>query len=160
MILYHGGTETIEKPEIRTLLSTRDFGRGFYCTDIKDQAERWARRQGRNRNQEAILNKYEFDIDNAHINLNYKDFIDYNIEWLNLIINCRKTLNFKHDFDIVFGKIANDDVGETVQFVIDGIMPPDLALQRLAFMQANNQYCFCTEKSLAFIKFTESIKLE
>jgi hypothetical protein len=60
----------------------------------------------------------------------------------------------------VYGKIANDDVGETVQAVLDGLMPIDLALQKLAFMPSNNQYCFCTENSLAYIKFSESIKLE
>ena len=62
--------------------------------------------------------------------------------------------------DIVYGKIANDDVGETVQAVLDGLMPPDFALQKLAFMPANNQYCFCTEKSFAYLGFVESVKLE
>ena len=31
-----------------------------------------------------------------------------------------------HGFDIVFGKIANDDVGETVQAVLDGT--PDILI--------------------------------
>jgi hypothetical protein len=60
----------------------------------------------------------------------------------------------------VHGKIANDDVGETVQAVLDGLMPLDFALQKLAFMPSNNQYCFCTEKSLAYLGFIESQKLE
>jgi hypothetical protein len=42
------------------------------------------------------------------------------------------------DTDIVYGKIANDDVGETVQAVLDGLMPFDFALQKLAFMPSNN----------------------
>jgi hypothetical protein len=45
MILYHGGTDTIEKPVKRPLPAGRDFGRGFYCTDIRGQAEKWAKRQ-------------------------------------------------------------------------------------------------------------------
>ena len=65
-----------------------------------------------------------------------------------------------HGFDIVYGKIANDDVGETVQAVVDGLMPFDFALQKLSFMPSNNQYCFCTEKSLEYLGSTESIKLE
>jgi hypothetical protein len=60
-----------------------------------------------------------------------------------------------HGFDIVFGKIANDDVGETVQAVLNGLMPLDFALQKLSFMQSNNQYSFCTEKALANIRFME-----
>jgi len=160
MILFHGGTGIVENPVIMPSQSNRDFGRGFYCTDIKSQAEKWANRQGRLRKEPAILNIYEFDIDNAQKNLSYKKFDNYAIDWLDLIVRCRKDSHFNHGFDIVYGKIANDDVGETVQAVIDGLMPPDFALQKLTFMEANNQYCFCTEKALAFLKFKESANLD
>ena len=160
MILYHGGTENIEKPIILPSLAGRDFGAGFYCTDIREKAAKWALRQGRVRKKRAILNMYEFNIDNAQQTLNYKMFADYAIEWIELIINCRKNSNYKHEYDIVYGKIANDDVGETVQAVLDGLMPVDFALQKLVFMQSNNQYCFCTEKSLAYLRFAESLELE
>jgi len=159
MILYHGGTESVENPIIRHSVVSRDFGAGFYCTDIRNQAEKWALRQGKIRQKTAILNIYEFNMEDAQT-VNFKMFTDYAIEWLELIINCRTNPDYKHEFDIVYGKIANDDVGETVQAVVDGLTPPDYALQKLAFMPANNQYCFCTEKSLTFLKFTESIKLE
>jgi len=160
MILYHGGTDLIDKPVIRTSLASRDFGAGFYCTDIRSQAEKWAQRQGRIRKQSAILNIYEFNEKNSRQALQFKMFTDYAIEWLELIVNCRKDPDYIHGYDIVYGKIANDDVGETVQAVVNGLMPPDFALQKLAFMPANNQYCFCTEKSLAFLKFIESEKQE
>ena len=159
MILYHGGTDVIEKPAIITQTAGRDFGTGFYCTDIRGQAENWAKRQGRIRKQTAILNLYQFDITNAQSNLNFKLFADYSREWLELVINCRKNHQYIHDFDLVYGKIANDEVGETVQAVLDGFMPFDFALQKLAFMPSNNQYCFCTEKSLAYIDFCESERL-
>ena len=160
MILYHGGTDIIEKPVIRSPLASRDFGQGFYCTDIQSQAEKWARRQGRIRKYDAVLNIYEFDIDLAKQSVNFKLFSDYVLEWLDLVINCRKDPHYIHGFDIVYGKIANDDVGETVQAVLDGLMPPDFALEKLVFMEANNQYCFYTEKSLAFLKFIEFIELK
>jgi len=160
MILYHGGTDIIEKPVIRPQSGGRDFGIGFYCTDIRGQAEKWAKRQGRIRKLAAVLNMYEFNIDNAKSNLNIKMFKDYSQEWLNLVVNCRKDPHYIHGFDIVYGKIANDDVGETVQAVVDGLMPFDFALQKLVFMPSNNQYCFCTEKSLAYINFIESVILE
>jgi len=160
MILYHGGTDIIEKPVIRPQSGGRDFGRGFYCTDIRSQAEKWAQRQGRVRKLAAVVNRYEFDMDHAQCNLNLKIFTDYSEEWLDLVVNCRKNPQYIHGFDIVYGKIANDDVGETVQAVVDGLMPFDFALQKLAFMPSNNQYCFCTEKSLVYLGFTESIKPE
>jgi len=158
MILFHGGTDIIEKPAILPQSGGRDFGKGFYCTDIRNQAEKWAKRQGRVRNLPPILNVYEFNINNAQTNLKLKTLKDYSQEWLELVIACRRDNKYTHDFDIVYGKIANDDVGETVQAVLDGLMPFDFALQKLAFMPSNNQYCFCTEKSLAYIKFIESVK--
>ena len=160
MIIYHGGTVIIEKPVIRSSLASRDFGMGFYCTDIQSQAEKWAQRQARVRKQSAVLNKYEFDIDKAKQNLNCKIFADYAIEWLEMVVNCRKDIRYIHGFDIVYGKIANDDVGETVQAVLDGLMPYNYALQKLAFMHANNQYCFCTEPALTYLTFIEYTRSE
>jgi hypothetical protein len=160
MILYHGGTDIVKNPAVKPQSGGRDFGMGFYCTDIRGQAEKWARRQGRIRRQAPFLSIYDFDIDGAQHGLNFKAFNDYTAEWLELIINCRRNPRHIHGFDIVYGKIANDDVGETVQAVLDGLMPLDFALQKLVFMPSNNQYCFCTEKSFGCLGFVESASLE
>jgi len=155
MIIYHGGTDVIEEPKIFLSGSGRDFGIGFYATDIREQALKWAKRQGRTRRNRAILNVYEFDEELAVKELRLKRFADYSIEWLEFVVNNRTNPHTEHGFDIVFGKIANDDVGETIQAVVDGLMPLDFALQRLAFMYANNQYAFCSERSLSYVKFSE-----
>ena len=160
MILYHGGTDIIKNPVICSTTGSRDFGMGFYCTDIHEQAEKWALRQGRIRKKTAVLNAFKFDADNAQNNTNFKTFNDYSKEWLEMVVNSRNDPQYNHGFDIVYGKIANDDVGETVQAVLDGFMPLDFALQRLVFMPSNNQYCFSTEKSLTYLGFIESIKPE
>jgi hypothetical protein len=160
MILYHGGTDIVTKPVIMPQSGGRDFGIGFYCTDIHSQAGKWAKRQGRVRKLTPVLNIYEFDLDNAQRNLNCKLFDDYSIEWLELVINCRKNPHYVHGYDIVYGRVANDDVGETVQAVVDGLMPLDFAMQKLIFMPSNNQYCFCSEKSCACLEFIESQKQE
>ena len=44
MIVYHGGYCVIEQPEIRSSKNKKDFGRGFYCTELQMQADRWAKR--------------------------------------------------------------------------------------------------------------------
>jgi len=160
MILYHGGTDVVREPQLIFSEQGRDFGAGFYTTNIYEQASKWAKRQGRIREKQAVLNVYEFDEDKAIATLNAKTFTDYTIEWLEFVVNNRANLRFKHDFDIVFGKIANDDVGETVQAVVDGLMPLDFALQKLAFMPANNQYAFCSERSLSYINFSTFQKAE
>lgn len=45
MIVYHGSTEIVEKPDVEHSYRLLDFGRGFYVTTVKEQAERWARRK-------------------------------------------------------------------------------------------------------------------
>ena len=42
MILYHGSNVIVETPQIIKTEYGRDFGFGFYTTDIKEQAVRWA----------------------------------------------------------------------------------------------------------------------
>lgn len=44
MTVYHGSYVKIDCPEIMKGRNTKDFGHGFYCTIIRKQAERWARR--------------------------------------------------------------------------------------------------------------------
>ena len=44
LTVYHGGYQPIPHPEIRVGRNTKDFGPGFYCTVIKEQAQRWAKR--------------------------------------------------------------------------------------------------------------------
>ena len=44
MTVYHGEYAPVKHPEIRAGRNTKDFGTGFYCTVIKEQAQRWAKR--------------------------------------------------------------------------------------------------------------------
>ena len=161
MILYHGSYTVIEKPQIITQEKGRDFGFGFYTTTIKAQAERWAVRTARlysrrtDKNENAVVNVYEFDESLAK-KLNAKSLPNADLEWLELVIKCRSDLDFRHGFDIVSGKIANDNVGETVQYVLAGIMRKEDAVERLRFEKINDQICFCTQKALETISFKES----
>ena len=58
------------------------------------------------------------------------------------------------------GKIANDDVGETIQAVVDGLTSKEFALAKLIYMRANNQICFSNDKALKYLKFisAETVK--
>lgn len=159
MILYHGGTDVVEKPAVTRSIAGRDFGPGFYLTGIQEQAEKWARRQARIRRESAVLNIYRFDDRTARANLRVKEFSDYSLEWLDWVLSCRSRSDFHHGYDIVFGRIADDDVGETVQAVLDDLMPKDFALRKLSFMEANEQYCFCTESALSRLHHHETRRM-
>ena len=39
MTVYHGGYISVENPQVRIGRNTKDFGTGFYCTVIKEQAQ-------------------------------------------------------------------------------------------------------------------------
>ena len=44
MTVYHGGYTPVKSQEIRVGRNAKDCGNGFYCTIIKEQAQRWAKR--------------------------------------------------------------------------------------------------------------------
>ena len=112
MILYHGSIIEIKNPQILTQEKGRDFGFGFYTTSIKEQAERWAIRKTRissrfsKEQKNAVVNIYEFD-ETILNQTNYKSFQEPNLEWLEFVIQCRSNLSFRHDYDIVSGKIVD-----------------------------------------------------
>ena len=61
MIIFHGSTVLVEKPEIRTGDTFLDFGVGFYTTTSYQQAERWARIKMRRENKDTgYVSVYEF----------------------------------------------------------------------------------------------------
>ena len=44
MIVYHGSTLCVENPLVGVCRDNLDFGKGFYLTDICEQAISWAKR--------------------------------------------------------------------------------------------------------------------
>ena len=77
MTVYHGGYQPVENPEIRKSRNTKDFGMGFYCTIIKEQAQRWARRYST-----KIVSVYDVNMNSS---LKIKEFKDMTEEWLDFI---------------------------------------------------------------------------
>lgn len=65
MRLCHGSTMTVRKPAISRSLSKIDFGKGFYTTTSREQAEKWAQikknREGDDENVRAVVSVFEFD---------------------------------------------------------------------------------------------------
>ena len=161
MILYHGSTLEVQQPRILKSEIGRDFGFAFYTTDIQAQAERWARRramiESRRTKKEVppIVSVYEWDEDAAK-RLRFLQFDGASMEWLELVITCRSQTDYSHGYDIVEDKIANDNVGETVSYVMQGIMRKEDAIERLRFEQINNQIAFCTEAALHTLHFQNS----
>ena len=160
MILYHGSDIEVKDPKIIKTEVGRDFGCAFYLTPIKEQAERMAKRKQRmNKSHSAVVSVFECD-EKEFGNYKYKQFPNPDLEWLEMIIECRTSPSYKHGFDIVEGKIADDNVGETILFVIDGVIKKEDAIERLKFQKINSQIAFCSEESLSLLQFTSSYEVE
>ena len=160
MILYHGSDVEVKEPRIIRSEKGRDFGCAFYLTPIKEQAERMAKRKQRmNNSPSAIVSVFNWT-EKEKGSIKYKLFNNPDLEWLEMIIECRTNPSFNHGFDIVEGKIADDAVGETVLFVIEGIIKKEDAIERLKFQKINSQIAFCSEKSLKQLKFDKSYEVK
>lgn len=163
MILYHGSNVEVIKPEIIKTEKGRDFGFAFYLTPIKEQAEKMARRKQMQakisgEDAHAIVSVFEWN-ENVE-GKKYKNFKNANMEWLDLIIKCRSNSSFRHGYDIVEGKIADDNVGETVALCVNGFISKEIAINRLKFQKINSQVAFCSEESLKDLKFIKSYEVK
>ncbi len=158
MILYHGSNVEVKEPRIIYSEHGKDFGPAFYLTPIEEQAKRMAKRKCKQtKTGTPIVSVFEWNEDMS-IFL-FKRFEDADLNWLDMIISCRKDPHFFHPYDIVQGKIADDSVGETITYVVSGIMRKEDALERLKFQKINSQIAFCTEESLASLRFIKSYEV-
>lgn len=163
MILYHGSTVVVKEPKILKSEVGRDFGYAFYATAIEEQAIRMAKRkqkqeQLKGNNCKAIMNVYEWDEDKT--DLICKKFEEANEEWVDLVICCRKKPSYKHGFDIVEGKIADDRVGASINIYMDGLMSKEALIEQLQYQKINSQIAFCSDKSLLGLKFSKSFEVK
>lgn len=142
-IIYHGSYCKVEEPKIIEGKYTKDFGRGFYCTILVEQAEKWAQKY-----DTAIVNMYEY---NENTELKIKEFTIMTEEWLDFIINCR--LGKEHEYDIVIGAMADDQVYNYVNDLINGTITREAFWELAKFRHPTHQIVFCTEESLKCIKF-------
>lgn len=88
MILYHGTNTDFSEIELKKSRPDKDFGRGFYLTHIRKQAEQMAVRRCEFAGWGSpIVQKYEFDESLLHdSSLNVKIFNGVSVEWAMFII--------------------------------------------------------------------------
>lgn len=156
MTLYHGSTVIVDKPLVSYGRDNLDFGKGFYATNMQSQAEKWVQRfiyLGK----KGIINIYNFDDADIQKKYRYKNFPEYNEEWLDFVLACRGGSKEYKDYDIIEGGMANDKVFNTVELYFSGLIDKATALQRLKFEKPNNQICFINQEVLdTVLKFESS----
>lgn len=153
MIVYHGSSVEVAKPDLKHSRSVLDFGLGFYTTPIYEQAAKWSSRFKR-RGQDGIVSRYSLE-DKALQELKVLQFDAYSEDWLEFILICRKGEDTT-GYDIVVGGVANDKVFNTVELYFDGLIDKSEAIKRLRFEIPNKQICLRSEKALEALHFEGS----
>ncbi len=155
MIVYHGSTEIVRNPDINHSYRQLDFGKGFYVTTVRKQAERWAKRKadvlGKDK---AILNIYQMS--ESLVGMRTKGFDDDLIEWIDFVCHCRDGKRDYLQFDLIFGKVANDKVFRVVDMYHSGIWDKERALREIRVYPSYDQVAFITQKAIDGLLVFES----
>lgn len=158
MIVYHGTTLEIKKPDINHSKTHLDFGAGFYTTSFPKQAERWASRKGMRLSKPAVVNVYEVGELTGYC---VKRFEDTDREWLQFVVDCRNGKDIYKEYDAVIGNIADDDVFKCVSMYMNGVWDEKRVLDELRFFQKNDQIAFLTQKIIDNkVKFIEKYEVK
>ncbi len=154
--LYHGSNMVVKDIDLSKGRLGKDFGKGFYLSEDKHQAMRMAmlvtRREGTG---ELTLNTFLFDETVLSSNdINIIRFDSYTAEWADFVLMNRnnKLDILAHNYDIVYGPIANDRIGLQIKRLEQGIQSSKEFLRNIRFVRPTFQYYFGTERSLQFIR--------
>ena len=154
MRLYHGTNVDFDVIDLTRSNKYKDFGQGFYLTDIRSQAEELAAKKSRLFGGYPVIQEYEFDESLlSGADLKVLKFDKPSTEWAEFIFkNRNRDYNFTHDFDIVIGPIANDGVAYLLGRYEEGTLTIEELSDKLDYKKLNSQYFFGTDKSLKYLK--------
>jgi len=154
MILFHGTNVDFNNIELSKCIPFKDFGKGFYLTDIRHQAEALAQKKSRLFGGSPIVQEYIFIPEEAeNAGLKMRRFDTPSKEWAEFIFNNRnRNSNFHHDYDIIYGPIANDGVAYLLGRYEEGTIGLDELSKELEFRELNNQYYFGTQRAINYLK--------
>lgn len=156
MKLYHGSVDEITEIDLKKSKPNKDFGRGFYLSADRQQAEQLALYKAFQLSKNPIINVFDFDercLDDG--SLDVLRFEEYTKEWADFVFKNRKAEDGEsiHDYDIVIGPIANDRVGVQIRRYFEKEITLETFLENLKYMKGITfQYFFGTEKAIKLLK--------
>lgn len=158
--VYHGSIEEVRRPEIRHPNRSLDYGNEFYVTTSYEQAKRLVERRMKDNGVSiGYVNVYELD-DEAIKCMKLLIFEKTTEEWVEFVMKNRTQRGFTHDYDIVYGPVADDSVYTQFTLYEGGIISMPTLIQELKTYKLVDQYLFHTEKSLLAIRFVESKEIK
>ena len=165
MTIYHGSNVKVTEIALLKCRPYKDFGRGFYLTDIHEQAMQMAHRVVRLYGGSPIVSAFEFD-ETALASKELRTLIFEKPckDWALFVLNNRDkkfkdisdTLcNQDNKYDIVSGPVANDDIAYLFRTFTRGLIDMEALIRGLEYKKLTSQYSFHTEKSLKYLQPTE-----
>ena len=152
MILFHGSNVPIEIIDLSKSRPGKDFGRGFYLSEDKEQAIGMAESKVAFLGGEPIVTSFEFDESFlSSNNLKVKMFDSYTEEWARFVYDNRENFTDKpiHQYDIIYGPIANDRVGAQIRNFKNGNIDIEELINRIKYLKGITfQYYFGTEAAI------------
>ena len=147
MIVYHGSNCVVTHPDIQHSFRNLDFGKGFYVTSNRFQAEKWARRKADfKKDSKPILNTYSLKTPIHELKvLDFKNTLD---EWIDFVCCCRDGGMTYKQYDIIIGKVANDKVFRVVDMYHSGIWDKTRALKEIKVYPTYDQIAFISQKAI------------
>lgn len=154
MRLFHGSNVEVAVPDLTKSKPYKDFGQGFYLSADKCQAMRMAEQKTLQLLMgEPIVSEFEFDETLLQSDeLKVKIFEDYSVEWANFIILNRDMYGQHptHDYDIVYGPIADDGVTFQLRRYQSGAISIEELVRELQYARGITfQYFFGTPLALS-----------
>ena len=155
MILYHGTNRDFDAIDLRKSKPNKDFGQGFYLSADYDQAMAMAKIKV-DQLEEGEPLVLTFEINEEQIDkLNVLRFQEYSEEWAKFILLNRRNNKPEpvHDYDVVFGPIADDRVGVQLwKYETQSIDLPTLVHNLQHMKGITFQYFFGTETAIKLLK--------
>jgi len=152
MKLYHGSNVIIDKIDLSLCNPDKDFGKGFYLSDVKRQAEDMAQRRCRFTGKgEPCVTTFDFDESCLTSGaLRVLQFKEPDEEWAKFILENRKAskTGYSHHFDIIIGPIADDGVALQLNRYLRGLIDMKTLVKELTYRELSRQYYFGTELSI------------
>jgi hypothetical protein len=146
MTVYHGSICEVSTPDLSKAKGRLDFGKAFYVTSYRRQAEKWARRKAMRMLSTPVVSTYQLADDFTGYRV--LDFKEADSAWLDFVCACRAGKAPWRRYDIIKGQVANDDVFKTVDAYLKGNISREIALRELSYSKPNDQIAFTTKKAI------------
>jgi len=162
MMLYHGSNSRIDRIDFNLCRPYKDFGRGFYCTEVKEQAELMAKRVANIYGGMPCVTPFELD-ESIYTSkpLNIRMFTKPTQEWAIFVLNNRDRkfldienleCNQDNKYDMVVGPVADDDLALLFRTFTRGLINIDALVKEMKYKKFSNQYSFHTTQITSYLK--------